>query len=295
MAAERKNAEDASGPSSVIDLTQDDEDLPMDTSAPAFYEGMVDENGAGPSRHKRTKDRKAQEELPATPKPRSRRDRGETEAETKNGTSQDDSYQPESFRPLSRSILPTGWRLSPSASPPPRSQSPPRRYSPSQVNIVIDEKPSESGGTGGRNGDGNGVGEHFEPPGLFTTSLMPSKRAKRTMRKQEKQQQEAQKQGDKEEGETDDEVKTPEESLLLPAHVVIEGQDGEEGDRQVVQDQDGVHIFDDSQAKVSRASESAIDQVQLTLPRVSLGISTRRPDQTKRLLSSRRRTRAGYA
>jgi len=138
------------------------------------------------------------------------------------------------FKPMSRSIM-SGWKLSVSRSPSPSAESP-------QVEIFVDEKPdpaaiSEPAGE-----------DHFQPPGLFSTSLIPRKKTQRKLREEEQKHAEEVKEENKPE--------TSEESaLLLPEHITLESAEDrkedalEEGEK-TTQDVEGLHILDDSKAKV---------------------------------------------
>lgn len=253
---ERKRQTDA-----VIDLTNDDaeeagdEHLKRDVAK--FYEGLR-ESSAGPSGSSRKReeleDGEIAEEPISTRKPKSKKGK-ERAVETVEPTA--DPVVPESkteepvqsvFKPLSRSIL-SGWQLSPSPSPSPPPHKRSRTESPSQVEIFIDEKPSSDVPSPVHK---DGESSHFEPPGLFSTALVPSKRAKRTLRKEEeKKQQDGQ--ANKEDG-SDEDAKEQVGKLLLPEHVFIEaatdGTSEEVDERRPIVSEEGLHVFDDSQAKV---------------------------------------------
>lgn len=246
---------------SVIDLTFDDGDSDGGERAEGSS-GRHQDNDmaseAGPSRQPSSAGdlpSRAGSGRAATPSSGKGKDKGKGKGKAAAPVVPNDSSEeeagPTSFRPLSRSIL-TGWKLSPSRSPSPRS--------PQQAEIYIDEKPADpdppdpdptADGTGE-----SGTTGHFDPPGLFSTSLVPSKRARRTLRKEEKRHQDQP--GDAEDKDTQIEERTTEDGLLLPEHVVIEsevnGPAGTEGDedRAAARDTEGLHILDDSQARVSR-------------------------------------------
>lgn len=247
QASKRQNDTDA-----VIDLTNDDEegDGGPENRAAQFFDGLK-ESPAGPSRSRedpdaggvntdsksggRLKSKKgkerangpeASEPVPETPK-----------AEP----------EPSTFKPLSRSIM-SGWRLSPSRtpSPPPRKRS--RTDSPSRIEIFVDEKPAPSAPSQAEDEDPADISNAVD---LFSTSLIPSKRTKRTLRKEEEKKHQAQ----HVDTAADEENKTAEEKLLLPDHVVFETASGEATDaskeREPAVSEEGLHVLDDSQAKVS--------------------------------------------
>ena len=239
---------------SVIDLTNDDEDdnggaLKQDVAE--FYAGLK-ESSAGPSRKREDLEDGEIAEEPQTAKaPKSKKGK-ERAVETVEPTPAPVAPEPlkkpaqSVFKPLSRSIM-SGWKLSPSPSPSPPPQKRLRTESPSQVEIFIDEKPSSDVPSPVKH---DGTSDHFEPPGLFSTALVPSKRAKRTLRKEEAKKHEGQDNAE----EDQEDAKAPAKALLLPEHVFIEGPtDGVaeevEESRPLVSDE-GLHLFDDSQAKV---------------------------------------------
>lgn len=298
---ERKRQNDA-----VIDLTNDDEDgregnLKRDVAK--FYEGLR-ESSAGPSGSNRKReeleDGEIAEESRSTRKPKSKKGK-ERAVETAESiadpvvTERKEEEPVQSvFKPLSRSIM-SGWQLSPSRSPSPPPHKRSRTESPSQVEIFIDEKPSLDVPSPM---DKDGDSSHFEPPGLFSTALVPSKRAKRTLRKEEKKQQDGlDATEDNKDGEA---AEAPVAKLLLPEHVFIEaatdGASEEVDERRPVVSEEGLHVFDDSQAKVGLVSgdRSTRDYAQ-TRHRESLDISILKSVPTRPLHSWPPRTRAGSA
>jgi hypothetical protein len=159
-----------------------------------------------------------------------------------------------SFKPMNRSIM-SGWKLSMSRSPsPPHKRA--RTDSP-QVEIFIDEQPA-AGPSSPRldTAADQGDNSHFEPPGLFSTSLLPSKKTKRTLRREEQRQQGGDREigGDDGEEVKEQDVASGQETLLLPSHVMLASVSGDAGSSdtgdQPMNDSDGVHILDDSKAKV---------------------------------------------
>jgi len=153
-----------------------------------------------------------------------------------------------SFKPMSRSIM-SGWKLSVSRSPSPPTKRA-RTDSPG-VEIFVDEKPDPAVAAQTRTED-----EHFQAPDLFSTSLIPRKKTQRKLREEDQKQ--------AEEGVKEDTKPDPigeERPLLLPEHITLESaeerkeEDLEEGNKSI-QDVEGLHILDDSKAKVSYSSFS---------------------------------------
>jgi hypothetical protein len=237
-----KAAKTANG-AGVIDMTEstDDDDEGDIEIEPKFLDGLVGSKGrlqstprqgqktqkaetnqiehqAGPSNSGSVKGKEREKIRPAPP----------VEEEKEEVAS--------AFKPMSRSIL-SGWKLSVSRSPSPSADSP-------QVEIFVDEKPdpaaiSETAGE-----------DHFQPPGLFSTSLIPRKKTQRKLREEEQKHAEEVKEEAKPEtsGET---------SLLLPEHITLESaedrkEDALEEAETSTQDVEGLHILDDSKAKVCR-------------------------------------------
>jgi hypothetical protein len=238
----RNRAAKTANGAGVIDMTEstDDDDDEGDIEIePKFLDGLVGSKGrlqgtprqgpktpkaetnlieaqAGPSNSGSVKGKEREKTRPAPP----------VEEEKEETTS--------AFKPMSRSIL-SGWKLSVSRSPSPSADSP-------QVEIFVDEKPdpaaiSETAGE-----------DHFQPPGLFSTSLIPRKKTQRKLREEEQKHAEEAKEETKPEtsGET---------SLLLPEHITLESaedrkEDALEEAETSTQDVEGLHILDDSKAKV---------------------------------------------
>jgi hypothetical protein len=246
----RRKAKARKTKADVIDMTEETDD-DLDSDAPKFFSGLTEKpsqasaststpkgpkreaNKAGPSKSTASSSIKGKEraspEVPVQSQP----------SEPEQAVS--------SFKPLTRSIM-SGWKLSMSRSPsPPRKRA--RTDSP-QVEIFIDEKPAAGPSSPGQAAEQ----EQFDPPGLFSTSLIPSKKTKRTLRREDAKQQDALAVG-KSEASAGKEGAPGEETLLLPSHVMLAstGDDVDIADAgdQPMNDSDGVHIVDDSKAKVS--------------------------------------------
>lgn len=159
-------------------------------------------------------------------------------------------YVPTSFKPMRSLVAAAGIQLSPS----PSSDHNEGTFETEDGelllgNIIIDEFPAD--------GDRPPVkGEHFQPPGLFNTSMMPT-----IVTTDGKLHVELKTKDDKaaisEKGQG--------EGLMLPQHVLLEtssavqaaedgGDDGEEGDRSLGGDDflEGLHFVDDDIIRVGR-------------------------------------------
>lgn len=238
----RNRAEKTANGAGVIDMTEstDEDDDEGDIEIePKFLDGLVGSKGllqntprqgstgqkadtneieaqAGPSNSGSVKGKEREKIRPVPP------------------VEEDKEETTSAFKPMSRSIM-SGWKLSVSRSPSPSTDSP-------QVEIFVDEKPDPAA-IAGPEGD-----DHFQPPGLFSTSLIPRKKTQRKLREEEQKHAE----------EVKEETK-PETSggsaLLLPEHITLESaedrtEDAIEEAGKSTQDAEGLHILDDSKAKV---------------------------------------------
>jgi hypothetical protein len=234
----------------VIDLTEDTSDGDdLEIESPKFYGDLIEKKGrskqvANGVPNGRQAGRELDDESEAGPS-----NSGSVKGKEREKTSSI-TEEPEStvFTPMTRSIM-SGWKLSLSPSPPPAKRA--RTDSPAAAEIFIDEKPAPIVPSGP---DG---GEHFDPPGLFSTSLIPSKKTKRTLRKEEQKQAGV---GAKEDSNTV--VEEGDQPLLLPEHITLESAgeraEAEEEPDRSMEDEEGLHVLDDSKAKVSLASEQFV-------------------------------------
>jgi len=237
----KNKAAKAANGAGIIDMTEstDDEDEGDIEIEPKFLDGLVGSKGrlqgtprqgqkaskaenneiesqAGPSNSGSVKGKEREKIRPAPP----------VEEEKEEVAS--------AFKPMSRSIL-SGWKLSVSRSPSPSADSP-------QVEIFVDEKPDPAAVPT------SAAEDHVQPPGLFSTSLIPRKKTQRKLREEEQKHAEEAKEEAKPEtsGET---------SLLLPEHITLESaedrkEDAFDEEEKSTQDVEGLHILDDSKAKV---------------------------------------------
>jgi len=179
------------------------------------------------------------------------------------------------FKPMSRSIM-SGWKLSVSRSPSPSRDSP-------QVEIFVDEKPDPAAVSGTA-----GDEDHFQPPGLFSTSLIPRKKTQRKLREEE------QKHAEEVKEETKPET-SGESALLLPEHITLESaedrkEDALEEAEKTTQDVEGLHILDDSKAKVRFYP---LYELRLTI-RAYKDTLTLKQERTILPSSSHQQTKVGY-
>lgn len=155
------------------------------------------------------------------------------------------------FRPMARSILAGMASLS---SDEEAQEEPPEGKATSKPSIkiggdiIIDEVPHPALGIGSAAGSSS---EHFEPPGLFSTSLMPSlvagPKGDERVALGPSQETAAQR--------TEPKVAAAEETLLLPTNVLLDtstpAEQAEEARMQVDDaDMTGVHFVDEDSAKV---------------------------------------------
>ena len=236
---------------------------------PKEVKGTVAQAQAGPSNSGSIKG-KEKAKVPTTPAP-------VQEQEEKNEVVS-------SFKPMSRSIM-SGWKLSVSRSPSPPTKRA-RTDSPG-VEIFVDEQPDPAVTSQAGMGD-----EHFQAPDLFSTSLIPRKKTQRKLRDEDQKQ--------AEEAVKEDTMPDPigeERALLLPEHITLESaeerkeEDLEEGNKSL-QDVEGLHILDDSKAKVSHSSFSV---GQGWMCRAYRDTSIQKLERMILRSFSRRRIRVGYA
>lgn len=246
-------SKDGAGP--VIDMTEDTDDEGNDFSieTSSFLDGLAQSDSQSVrSRGKGKKTsgqmRDSDDEIVAGPS-----NSGSIKGKERQRLSPpvEEEVNTTAFTPMTRSIM-SGWKLSLSPSPPPAKRA--RTDSPAQAEIFIDEKPDPS--TSAPHGDD----KHFDPPGLFSTSLIPSKKVKRSLRREEQKQRNGE---DVKDVKPDTAVEGEEEKLLLPEHVTLESavdgdeDDDEEGDRSM-DNAEGLHILDDSKARVSSCCMSVL-------------------------------------
>jgi hypothetical protein len=247
---------DGAGAGPVIDMTEDTDDEGNDNDfsieAISFYDRLAESedqkgtraNGKGTSA-RQTKEKELDNEIVAGPS-NSMSIKGK-ERERASPSPPVEEPNTSAFKPMTRSIM-SGWKLSLSPTPPPPAKRA-RTDSPAQAEIYIDEKPDPIPSAP------QGDEDHFQPPGLFSTSLIPSKKVKRSLRREEQKQRNGAEAKDAK-PDTDTAAEGGEEKLLLPEHVTLEtavdgdGGDEEEGDRSM-DNAEGLHILDDSKARVS--------------------------------------------
>jgi hypothetical protein len=250
--------DDGAGAGPVIDMTEDTDDEGNDNDfsieAISFYDRLAESedqkgtraNGKGTSA-RQTKEKELDNEIVAGPS-NSMSIKGK-ERERASPSPAVEEINTSTFKPMTRSIM-SGWKLSLSPTPPPPAKRA-RTESPAQVELFIDEKPGPTASVLDPQGDA----DHFQPPGLFSTSLIPSKKVKRSLRREEQKQRNGEEAKDAK-PDTDTAAEGGEEKLLLPEHVTLEtavdgdGGDEEEGDRSM-DNAEGLHILDDSKARVS--------------------------------------------
>jgi hypothetical protein len=252
------NGNDGAGP--VIDMTEDTDDEGNDNDfsieATSFLDRLAESeqtgrpraNGKGTSAGRmKEKELELDNEIVAGPS-NSRSIKGK-ERERASPSPPVEEPNTSAFKPMTRSIM-SGWKLSLSPTPPPPAKRA-RTDSPTRAEIFIDEKPDPSASTVPQ-----GDEYHFQPPGLFSTSLIPSKKVKRSLRREEQKQRNGEETKDVK-PDTDTAAEDGEEKLLLPEHVTLEtagdgdGGDDDEDDR-AMDNAEGLHILDDSKARVGR-------------------------------------------
>jgi hypothetical protein len=247
----KNRAEKTGNGAGVIDMTEstdsdDDGDIEIE---PKFLDGLVgskgrlqDSTGRGQASGKaKTKDIEAQAQAQAGPS-NSGSIKGKEKEKAPPVQLEKEEEVTSAFKPMSRSIM-SGWKLSVSRSPSPPAKR--QRTDSPQVEIFVDEKPDPNMAAGSQTAD-----EHFATPGLFSTSLIPRKKTQRKLREEEQKQAE-----EAVEEELKPETSGGESALLLPEHITLESAEdreeeaAEEGNTST-QDVEGLHIFDDSKAKV---------------------------------------------
>lgn len=224
----------------------DEDAVEIDDLPDGFWAGLTsedaeerkDENGAGPSRP-----RKATSPIkPHIGSPRS-------------GEEMPEHTTVSSFLPMPRSILSGMARLSASPERPGRTAKSRSRSPAYQADIIIDEQP-DPGDSSGKFKNGSSRAGHFDPPGLFGTSMMPEITTSSSGSPQvELRRSEA---GDKETIASGGK-KEQDGALLLPSHVLLDSPIGVAGhatdEEMEGQEQgssmEGLHFLDDDVTRVS--------------------------------------------
>ncbi|OCF74673.1 hypothetical protein I204_05053 [Kwoniella mangroviensis CBS 8886] len=196
------------------------------------------------------------------------------------------TYAPSAFTPLPRSLLAgTGFRFSPT--PPPEagpSRSPPRRKNdiePGEIkenivgaDIFIDEipqiSPSLPGTSNAQDVSANSSSDHFQPPGLFSTGMIPSLTTSKKGVNVELQKPNDVNSKSKGKEKAKEEEELAESSLLLPSHVLVdstspskmridEGDDGRADQEDNEDMMEGLYFVDDDISKGSKRYFDAED------------------------------------